>query len=91
MTASDPSESDDQSDGTGDPERSSEDGPVDGRAGDIEHPASDEAPPGPAHAGGEQDALSPEEYGQALEHDRDTAQGEAAREQVDREAVEREL
>ena len=91
LTASEPSETDDRSDVAGDPERSSEDGPVDSRAGDIDHPAADMAPPGPAHGGGEQDALSPEEYEQALEHDRDIAQGEAAREQVDREGVEREL
>ena len=91
LTASEASETDDRSDGAGDPELSSEDSPVDGRAGDIDHPAADEAPPGPAHGGGEQDALSPEEYEQALEHDRDTAQGEAAREQVDQESVEREL
>jgi len=91
LTASEPSESDDRIDEAGDPERSSEDGPVDGRAGDIEYPAADEASPGPAHAGRELDALSPEEYEQALEHDRDTAQGEAAREQVDQAGVEREL
>jgi uncharacterized protein YegL len=91
LTTSEPSETDDRSDEASDPELSSEDSPVDGRAGDIDHPAADEAPPGPAHGGGEQDALSLEEYEQALEHDRDTAQGEAAREQVDQEGVEREL
>jgi len=89
--ASEPSGTDDRNDGMGDPEPSSEDKPMDGRAGDIDHEAADEPSLGPAHGGDEQVVLSPAEYEQALEHDREAAQREAALEQVDREAVEREL
>ena len=89
--ASEPSETDDRSDGTGDSEPSTEDEPMDGRADDIDHGAATESSPGPAHGGDEQVAPSPAEYELALEHDRESAQREAAREQVDREAVEREL
>lgn len=89
--ASEPSETDDRSDGTGDSEPSTEDEPMDGRADDIDHGAAAEPSPGPAHGGDEQVAPSPAEYEQALEHDREAAQREAAREQVHREAVEREL
>jgi hypothetical protein len=59
--------------------------------GDIEAATTDEPEPGPAHERGERAAPSPAKYGQALEHDREVAQQEAAREQVDRGALEREL
>ncbi|MFC6943099.1 VWA domain-containing protein [Salinirubellus sp. GCM10025818] len=89
--APEPSEEGPEDDGMGDPKPSSEDEPIDGRPGDIDHEAADEPSPGPAHGGDEQVAPSPAEYEQGLEHDREAAQREAAREQVDRGAVEREL
>jgi uncharacterized protein YegL len=88
---SQPSETGERDDGSSDPEPPGEDRPVDGHVSDVGHETAAEPEPGPAHNRGELAAPSPVEYEQALEHDRDVAQREAAREQVDREAIGREL
>jgi hypothetical protein len=89
--SSQPSETEDRVDGSSDPEPPGKARSGDGHVGDVGHTAAAEPEPGPAHHRGELAAPSQPDYEQALEHDRDVAQREAAREQVDREAVEQEL
>jgi len=90
-TTTESAETDGLSGRSGDPRPSGEDEQIEHRDGDVEGAATDEPASGPAHERVERAAPSPTEYGQALEHDREVALQEAVREQVDREAVEREL
>ena len=90
-TATESAGTDDPSSRSDDRELSGEEDTMERHGGDIEAAASDGPAPGPAHKSVEGAAPSPAEYEQALDHDREVAHQEATREQVDREAVEREL
>ena len=90
-TVTESAETNNLTDSSNDPIASGEDEQIEHRDGDVETAATDEPVPRPAHERVEGAAPSPAEYEQALDHDCEVAQQEAARARVDQEAIEREL